>query len=63
MPKSDIKNVLVPYSSRMHDLFEAPESFIREEGIVRPSGHVMGMKSWTKNNGGSIPSNLLPAHT
>ena len=59
MPKSDIKNVLVPYSSRMQDLFEAPESFLKKEGIVRPSGHVMRMKSWTKNNGGSIPSNLL----
>ena len=51
--------MLVPYSSRMQDLFEAPESFLKKEGIVRPSGHVMRMKSWTKNNGGSIPSNLL----
>ena len=59
MPKSDIKNVLAPYSSRMQDLFDAPEAFIKEEGTIRPSGHVLGRNSWTTNNGGSIPSNLL----
>ena len=59
MPKADIKNVLVPYSSRMQTLFESPENFIKQEGTVRPSGHVMGMKSWVKDNGGAIPSNLL----
>lgn len=58
-PKSDIKNVLVPYSPRMKALMENPKNFIKEENAVRPSGHVMGMKSWTKNNGGAIPSNLL----
>ena len=59
MPKSNIRNVLVPYSHRMQNLMQNPQSFVKEEGVVRPSGHVMGMKSWTKNNGGSIPSNLL----
>lgn len=58
-PKSDIRNVLVPYSSRMQDLMERPQDFVKEEGAVRPSGHIMGMKSWLKNNGGAIPSNLL----
>ncbi|MBS7263134.1 MAG: site-specific DNA-methyltransferase [Eubacteriales bacterium] len=58
-PKSDIKKVLVPYSSRMQDLIDNPKSFVKEEGVVRPSGHVMGMKSWAKNNGGAIPANLL----
>lgn len=58
-PKSDIKNVLVPYSSRMKALINNPKNFIKEEGTVRPSGHVMGMKSWAKNNGGAIPANLL----
>ena len=58
-PKSDIKKVLVPYSSRMQHLIEHPQDFVKEEGNIRPSGHVMGMKSWTKNNGGAIPSNLL----
>ena len=58
-PKSNIKNVLVPYSSRMKNLIERPQDFVKQEGTVRPSGHVMGMKSWAKNNGGAIPSNLL----
>lgn len=58
-PKADIKKVLVPYSSRMKDLIEKPENFVKEEGIVRPSGHTMSKKSWSKDNGGAIPSNLL----
>ena len=57
-PKSNIKNVLVPYSSRMKNLIERPQDFVKQEGTVRPSGHVMGMKSWAKNNGGAIPSNF-----
>ena len=59
LPKANIKNVLVPYSSRMQNFIDNPKSFVKEEGIVRPSGHVMGMKSWAKDNGGAIPSNLL----
>lgn len=51
--------MLVPYSSRMKNLIERPQDFVKQEGTVRPSGHVMGMKSWAKNNGGAIPSNLL----
>lgn len=58
-PKSDIRNVLVPYSSRMQDLIENPQNFVKKEGTVRPSGHVMGMRSWAKDNGGAIPPNLL----
>lgn len=58
-PKSNIRNVLVPYSARMHRLIENPEDFVKEEGVVRPSGHIMGMKSWAKDNGGAIPANLL----
>lgn len=59
LPKADVRNVLVPYSSRMKNLFEKPQDFVKEEGTVRPSGHVMGMKSWAKDNGGAIPPNLL----
>lgn len=59
MPKSDIRKVLVPYSSRMQNLIEKPQNFVKEEGTVRPSGHVMGMKSWAKDNGGAVPPNLL----
>lgn len=58
-PKADVKKVLAPYSSRMQHLIDRPEDFVKEEGIERPSGHVMGKASWAKDNGGAIPSNLL----
>lgn len=58
-PKADVKKVLAPYSSRMQHLIDKPEDFVKEAGIERPSGHVMGRASWSKNNGGAIPSNLL----
>lgn len=57
--KADITKVLAPYSARMKQLISDPEGFIKEEGTIRPSGHILGKSSWTKNNGGSIPSNLL----
>lgn len=58
-PKSDVKKVLSPYSSRMQRLISHPEDFVKTEGVERPSGHVMGKASWAKDNGGAIPSNLL----
>ncbi|MCL1804360.1 MAG: site-specific DNA-methyltransferase [Eubacteriaceae bacterium] len=57
--KANVSNVLVPYSPRMKKLMSEPESFIKEEGTVRPSGHVMGKASWSKDNGGAIPPNIL----
>ncbi|MBR1559227.1 MAG: site-specific DNA-methyltransferase [Clostridia bacterium] len=57
--QSDITQVLTPYSNRMQRLLEKPEEFIKEDGTVRPSGHVLGKTSWEKNNGGAIPPNLL----
>lgn len=57
--KADVTKVLTPYSSRMEKLIKSPEDFVKEEGTVRPSGHVMGKASWQKDNGGAIPSNLL----
>lgn len=57
--KADIKQVLTPYSDRMKQLMMNPDNFVKEEGTVRPSGHVLGKSSWGKNNGGSIPPNLL----
>lgn len=57
-PKSDVKNVLAPYSSRMEHLIEHIDEFVPEEGTLRPSGHSMGKSSW-KDNGGAIPPNLL----
>lgn len=57
--KADIRNVLSPYSERMKKLFNSPEDFVKEENTLRPSGHVLGKKTWIKDNGGSIPPNLL----
>lgn len=57
-PKADVRNVLVPYSSRMEHLIEHIDEFVPEEGTMRPSGHSMGKSSW-KDNGGAIPANML----
>lgn len=57
--KADNKKVLVPYSSRMKKLIDKPESFIKGEQVTRPSGNVLTKKSWQKDNGGAIASNLL----
>ncbi len=58
-PKADVRNVLSPYSLRMKHLINHPEDFLKAEGVERPSGHVMNKSSWTKDNGGAIPPNLL----
>lgn len=55
-PKSDIKKVLVPYSEKMKKLIEDPDKYYKP--TIRPSGHNIG-KSFGKDNGGAIPSNLL----
>ncbi|GAA5235270.1 site-specific DNA-methyltransferase [Verticiella sediminum] len=55
-PKSDITKVLAPYSDRMKKLIEDPDNFYTPK--IRPSGHDIG-KGFAKDNGGSIPSNLL----
>lgn len=55
-PKADVSNVLAPYSERMKKLIEDPDKFYTPK--VRPSGHDIG-KSFGKDNGGAIPSNLL----
>lgn len=57
--KANVTNVLAPYSSRMERLMSHPEEFVKDEGTIRPSGHVLGKSSWSKNNGGAIPPNLL----
>ena len=57
--KADVANVLAPYSARMERLISNPEEFVKEEGTIRPSGHVLGKSSWSKDNGGAIPPNLL----
>ena len=55
-PKADVRKVLAPYSDRMKKLIEDPASFYTPK--KRPSGHDIG-SSFGKDNGGSIPSNLL----
>jgi len=55
-PKADVTKVLAEYSERMKKLLVDPEGFYIPK--VRPSGHDIG-KSFGKDNGGAIPSNLL----
>lgn len=55
-PKADVRNVLNPYSSRMKKLLADPDSFYAPK--KRPSGHDIGT-NFSKDNGGSIPSNML----
>lgn len=55
-PKADVTKVLTPYSDRMKKLLEKPDDFFKPNS-TRPSGHTM--TSWTNDNGGAIPSNLL----
>lgn len=55
-PKSDVNQVLTPYSDRMKKLLKDPDSYF--DAKKRPSGHDIG-KSFAVDNGGAIPSNLL----
>ncbi len=55
-PKADVRRVLVPYSERMKKLQSDPVAFYTPK--VRPSGHDVGSKFATTNEG-AIPSNLL----
>lgn len=55
-PKANINQVLVPYSDRMKKLLADSEKYYSPKS--RPSGHQIS-KSFSNNNGGAIPSNLL----
>lgn len=55
-PKADVTRVLVPYSERMKTLLANPARFYTPR--ERPSGHDIS-KTFGKDNGGAIPSNLL----
>lgn len=55
-PKSDIRNVLAPYSDRMKKLISNPDAFYRPKD--RPSGHDIS-QGFGQDNGGAIPPNLL----
>lgn len=55
-PKADVSKVLTEYSDRMKKLLQDPEAFYTPK--VRPSGHDISA-SFSRDNGGAIPSNLL----
>lgn len=55
-PKTNLKNVLVPYSARMKKLLEDSDKFYSPK--KRPSGHDIS-NHFSKANGGAIPSNLI----
>lgn len=56
-PKANNKNVLVPYSKQMEKLLKTG----KYNAGKRPSEHDIGMESFSKNNGGAIPSNVIIA--
>jgi site-specific DNA-methyltransferase (cytosine-N4-specific) len=54
-PKANNKNVLIEYSQSMKKLLKTN----KYNAGKRPSEHVIGDKSFLKNNNGAIPSNVL----
>jgi site-specific DNA-methyltransferase (cytosine-N4-specific) len=54
-PIADNRRVLVEYSDSMKNLLERQTY----NSGLRPSQHNIGMKSFLKDNGGAIPSNVL----
>ncbi len=56
-PKANNKNVLEEYSKSMKMLLKTK----KYNSGLRPSEHNIGQKSFLKNNGGAIPSNVLIA--
>lgn len=54
-PKANNKNILLPYSKAMRELLSR-QSY---NSGRRPSEHVIGSRSFLKDNGGSIPSSCL----
>lgn len=55
-PKANVSNVLSPYSDRMKKLLKNPGAYYDPK--KRPSGHDIS-ENFSRDNGGSIPSNLL----
>ena len=54
-PKASNRRILIPYSDSMQHLLEKG----KYNSGKRPSEHNIGKKSFLKNNGGAIPSNVL----
>lgn len=57
MPKADNRNVLEEYSCQMNKLLKSG----KYNAGKRPSEYNVGKTSFSKNNGGSIPSNVIIA--
>lgn len=55
-PKANVSNVLGEYSNRMKKLLSNPDAYYTPK--ERPSGHDIS-SAFARDNGGSIPSNLL----
>lgn len=55
-PKADVRKVLTEYSDRMKKLIKDSAKYYTPK--LRPSGHDIG-ESFSNDNGGAIPSNLL----
>lgn len=56
-PNADNRRILIEYSKRMENLLNTK----KYNSGKRPSEHVIGKNSFLKNNGGSIPSNVIIA--
>lgn len=56
-PKSDNRNVLEEYSKQMKKLIKSG----KYNSGIRPSEYIIGDESFSKDNGGAIPSNVLIA--
>jgi hypothetical protein len=54
-PKANNREILLPYSKSMLSLLKSQ----KYNAGKRPSEHVIGEKSFLKDNGGSIPANCL----
>lgn len=56
-PKANNRNVLDSYSKQMKKLLKSG----KYNAGLRPSEHLIGQESFTNNNGGAIPANVLIA--
>ena len=56
-PKANNRDVLLPYSDRMRKLIARGGEYRRE----RPTGHGATQGAFGRDNGGSIPTNLVTA--
>ena len=54
-PKANNRNVLIPYGEGMKKLLRTK----KYNSGLRPSGHLIGEKSFLTNNGGAIPSSAI----